>query len=265
LRVEFVNQMLATYQKVLVGHYESRAKLVAEAQGHYDYEKKGTARIPIMEDYLVYDEATGEKKIESRPKLLFPEMRCQTLNFRDEATQRDYLLALRNMGLPVSDQTMMVGIPWDWDEETQQVHDETIKNTLSQMESAVAIYNACIERGLPVPPEVLQTVMGSAMSADNSFSEESAADEESVDEEGNSADANSATGGGGRPNVSDEKKEDMPKAARKRSKAPNKVSRYTLAKNDEGEEIYRDEIAIPQKKVRVSMVDENYVAGDGDG
>ena len=49
LQAEFMNQILKTFQNMLKAHYRERALVVAEAQGHQDYEKKGQTRVPIFE------------------------------------------------------------------------------------------------------------------------------------------------------------------------------------------------------------------------
>jgi hypothetical protein len=41
LQAEFLNQILKTFQGTLKKHYNYRAAVVAEAQGHFDYERKG--------------------------------------------------------------------------------------------------------------------------------------------------------------------------------------------------------------------------------
>lgn len=73
LQAEFMNQILKTFQNMLKAHYRERALVVAEAQGHQDYEKKGQTRVPIFEKVVVYDEE-GEKHIKEVPKLLVPDL-----------------------------------------------------------------------------------------------------------------------------------------------------------------------------------------------
>src|SRR4051812_23032156 len=82
LQAEFLNQILRTYQGYLKVHFEARARVVAEAQEHFDYEMRGKTKVPLFEEVVIYDE-DGEKHIEQRPKLLIPELKFQTLDLRD--------------------------------------------------------------------------------------------------------------------------------------------------------------------------------------
>src|ERR1019366_4494192 len=112
LQAEFMNQVLRTFQKMLKKHFRERALIVAEAQGHQDYERKGQTRIPLYETIVTYDEE-GNKNLKEVPKYLVPEMNFSTFDLRDEATERQYLMELRQIGVPIPDNRLMVGIPWD--------------------------------------------------------------------------------------------------------------------------------------------------------
>lgn len=158
LQAEFLNQILRTFQGYLKRHYQSRAEVVAEAQGHYDYEVRGQTRIPIKEEVVVYDEE-GNKRIETRNKLLIPDLEFQTLDLRDEATERQFLQTLRSMGVPIPDQKLMVGIDRDIDDLVDEFNEELVKKTTKQQEAKVKTYSILETAGLPIPPDLAAEVM----------------------------------------------------------------------------------------------------------
>lgn len=153
LQAEFLNQILRTFQKALKDHFRKRALVVAEAQEHQDYEIKGQTHIPLFEKYVEFDE-DGNKHIKERPKLLVPEMKFATLDLRDEATERQFLQSLRQMGVPIPDQKLMVGIDWDIKDEIVQYNTEIKEKTISQQQAKMDTYQALVHRGLPVPADL---------------------------------------------------------------------------------------------------------------
>lgn len=154
LQAEFLNQILRTFQDWLKRHFKARALVVAEAQGHYDYDVKGETRVPIYEEVVIYDEETGEKRIEERHKLLIPELEFETLDLRDEATERQFLQSLRGMGVPIPDQRLMVGIKDDIEEYVDEYNDELVQKTIQQQEAKMKTYKALKTAGLPIPPDL---------------------------------------------------------------------------------------------------------------
>ncbi len=107
LQAEFMNQMLRTFQQTLKKHFEFRASVVAEAQGHYDYERKGpNSRVPIYENVVSYDEE-GNKIIAKERKLLYPQIKFECLAFGTRvSTPRG----------PVATEALQVGDQvWGWD------------------------------------------------------------------------------------------------------------------------------------------------------
>lgn len=159
LQAEFLNQILRTYQRFLINHYKTRAKIVAEAQEHYDYEKRGDSRIPIMEEVLEYDEE-GNEIIVEKNKLLIPEMRMKVLDLRDEATQRQFLQALKQQGVPIPDQDIAMGMHYDFEEALGKTEEEMIQKTVSQQEAKVKTYDILTAKGLPIPPDLKAEVEG---------------------------------------------------------------------------------------------------------
>jgi hypothetical protein len=154
LQAEFLNQILRTYQNYLKKHYIDRAMIVAEAQQHYAYEKNGDTRIPIYEEVLVYDEE-GNQRIEKRKKLMIPEMRMKTLDLRDEATQRQFLQALKQQGVPIPDQDITMGMHYVFPEALAKVEEELIAKTVAQQSAKLATYQALVAKNLPVPGDLL--------------------------------------------------------------------------------------------------------------
>jgi len=154
LQAEFLNQILRTYQNFLKRHISDRAKIVAEAQGHYAYEKRGDTRVPIYEEVLVHDE-DGNQRIERRKKLMIPEVRMKVLDLRDEATQRQFILSLKQQGIPIPDQHAAMGMDYDFDESLDQVEEELVKKTVAQQKAKVKAYNILLALNLPVPQDLL--------------------------------------------------------------------------------------------------------------
>lgn len=153
LQAEFLNQILKTFQDYLKAHFRERALVVAEAQEHYDYEMRGTTKVKLMEEVVIYDEE-GEAHIETRPKLLVPELQFQTLDLRDEATERQFLQTLRTMGVPISDQKLMVGVHFDVADEEDDYNEELVRKTVKQQEAKMKAYKILKTRNLPIPPDL---------------------------------------------------------------------------------------------------------------
>lgn len=159
LNAEFLNQMLRTYQKYLKRHYEARAMIVAEAQEHYAYEKRGEERIPIMQEVIEYDEE-GKKIVVEKNKLMIPDLTMKVLDLRDEATQRQFLFELKSAGVPIPDQDLAIGFDYDFEEALDLFQEELIKKTVAQQEAKVKTYQILAAKGLPIPPELRMEVEG---------------------------------------------------------------------------------------------------------
>jgi hypothetical protein len=153
LQAEFLNQILKTFQNTLINHFKERASVVAEAQEHFDYETKGGKRIPVYETIVKYD-MDGNKKLIEVPKLLIPDMKFQTLDLRDEATERQFLQSLRGLGVPIPDQDLMVGIHWDIKDKIAQYNRELKEKTIAQQQAKMDTYIALTAKRLPVPADL---------------------------------------------------------------------------------------------------------------
>jgi hypothetical protein len=159
LHAEFMNQMLRTFQNVLKEHFRSRAAVVAEAQGHYAYDKKGTSRIPIMEDVVEYDDE-GKMHIVQKPKLLIPELGMAAFDLRDEATERQFRAQLRSMGVPIPDDKLMVGVDMEFDDLLDEMSKEIMKKTVQQQQVKLDTYKVLKAKKLPIPPALKAEVEG---------------------------------------------------------------------------------------------------------
>ncbi len=153
LQAEFLNQILKTFQNRLKQHFRERALIVAEAQGHYEYQTKGQTRIPVMERVVELNE-DGSKQIVEKPKLLVPEMTFASLDLRDEATERQFLQTLRTMGVPIPDEKLMIGIPWDLADMDAQYNTELKRKTIAQQQAKMDTYTALKAKGLPIPADL---------------------------------------------------------------------------------------------------------------
>jgi hypothetical protein len=163
LQAEFLSQILRTFQHFLIKHYVQRAKIVAEAQEHYAYEKRGDTRVPITEEVLVKDPETGEQRIVKKKKLMIPEMRMKVLDLRDEATQRNFLQALKQQGVPIPDQDVAMGMHYVFDEALDKVQEEMIQKTVAQQEAKVKTYRILKAKNLPIPPDLQQEIEGAGI------------------------------------------------------------------------------------------------------
>jgi len=159
LQAEFMNQMLRTFQKYLIRHVKTRMEAVAEAQEHYDYEKRGDTRVKIMEEVVEYDEE-GNPTIVEKPKLLTPDVRMKVLDVRDEATQRLFFQQLKAQGVPISDKTMAMGADFDFEEELDSVEEETVQKTVKQQGAKVKAYKLLVAQGLPIPADLKAEIEG---------------------------------------------------------------------------------------------------------
>lgn len=165
LQAEFMNQMLRTYQTYLKKHARERALIVAEAQGHYDYDKKGATRVPIMEDVVDIDEE-GNMQIIRKNKLLVPDLEMAVLDMRDEATERQFLQQLRAMGVPISDRSMMIGVSKEYKDSLNEMEEEMKWKTVAQQRAKLETFEQLTKQGLPVPPDLVAEIAAAGSISD---------------------------------------------------------------------------------------------------
>lgn len=159
LHAEFMNQMLRTYQSQLKRHFRQRALVVAEAQGHFEYIKKGQSRVPVVQRVVEID-SEGNRKVVERPKLMVPELRFSTLDLRDEATERQFLQSLRGMGVPISDRLLMGQVHFTYKDTLDEASEEMIQKTVTQQLAKYQTYQVLTRQGLPIPPQLKAEIEG---------------------------------------------------------------------------------------------------------
>lgn len=159
LNAEFMNQILRTFQKYMKEHMRMRMEVVAEAQEHYDYEKRGETRVPIMEEVVEWDD-DGEPHIVEKHKLLTPDVEMESLDLRDESTERMFLQSLRSMGVPISDERLMVGITFDYKDSLDEMQEEMIQKTVAQQMAKLQTYKILKAQSLSIPPDLKAEIEG---------------------------------------------------------------------------------------------------------
>jgi hypothetical protein len=159
LNREFVTQMMVGFQNEMRKHINKRAEVIAEAQGHFDYDLKGGVRVPIYREIVETDPETGEKYIRKVPKLLIPDVKFSTLNLRDESQERAFIAQLKAMGVPVSDKTMSVNIDMEFEQELERQSDESVNKLMATAQTMRKVQVLCDQQDLPYPPELAQHLM----------------------------------------------------------------------------------------------------------
>ncbi len=153
LNRDLVTQLLTQFQRMHRRFIRQRMLVVAEAQGHYDYEERSGRRYVVNEEVLIVDE-DGTKRIEERPKLLVPDAAFASMNMHDDETQRQFLEALRASGIPISMRTRLVNVPVDLDDEVEATRAEQVKLAVEAQETRRETYQALRDKGLPIPPDL---------------------------------------------------------------------------------------------------------------
>lgn len=153
---DFVTQQMVDFQGLAKKHILKRAEVIAEAQEHYDYEKKGAYRRPLYRDVVEVDPQTGEEHIVKVPKLLLPDVKFKTLNLRDEAQERAFMQQLRSMGVPVSDRSLCINVDIDFEPELEQSSEETYQKMIAQTQTMAKVQAYCDRMRKPYPPELIQ-------------------------------------------------------------------------------------------------------------
>ena len=166
IEFQLVSQLMASYQKVLIQVYNKQAALVAEAQEIYETEKKGDESQVVYERREVWDPEAGDGEgayvVKQVPKLAIPKMVMSTLNFRDEQKEREFLQALRNVGLPIADTDMAIGVDIDLADSAEKYLQETKKKKLDESRMNLQIFEAALKQDMPIPPDV-RTYMEAAI------------------------------------------------------------------------------------------------------
>lgn len=153
LNRDLLTQLLTTFQKRMKRFVRHRAEVVAEAQGHYDFEMKGGRAVPIMEEIVVTNDE-GQKRIDRRPKLLLPDLRIRSMNMKDEDNLHALLEALRQSGVPISMRSRLVNIPINLEDEVEAVMQEQVDQAVAAQEARRKTYIALKQKGLPIAEDL---------------------------------------------------------------------------------------------------------------
>ena len=154
LNRDMISQILTEYQRKIKRFFRRRAEVVAEAQGHYDYEMKGGRPKPIMEEFLETDPETGDQRISTRPKLLLPQLRIKSMNMKDEDKFHALLEQLRDAGIPISQRSRLQNIPVDLEEEARATMEEQVDQAVFAQEVRKQTYIRLKAKNLPIPDDL---------------------------------------------------------------------------------------------------------------
>lgn len=156
LEFQLAGQLMASYQGQLMRIYDKQASLVAEAHHHYEKDEKGQT---VYERREVWDpdlnDGQGGYAVKECPKLHFPKLKFRTVNFRDEQKEREFLMGLRNAGIPVANEDIAVGVDIDLDASAKRYDEEQKKIKIDEAKRHESIFEACMKLGQPVPPDTV--------------------------------------------------------------------------------------------------------------
>lgn len=150
---DLITQLSNTYQRQLKRFVRERMLVVAEAQGHYDYETRGSKRYPIMEEVLEVL-PDGTQRIVEQPKLLVPDLHLKPMTMADEKAEEEFFAASEAAGYPISMRTRFANRPVDFDDEIEQTREEQVRRVVEEQKTRKAAYQALADEGLPIPEDL---------------------------------------------------------------------------------------------------------------
>ena len=227
LEFQLVTQLLSSYQKTLIKVYEKQAAFVAEAQEHFEYEKKGDSMQVVKEKREVWNEESGTYEVKEVPKLSYPKMVFDVINFRDEQKEREFRMALRNAGVPIADSDIAIGVDIDLKDSADKYQEEQIHKKVQEAEREDAIFRATMKQGITVPPDTkkyldsgiapmdFQDVLEKFKTEGSDEYDDSLMERLDTDFQGSQPSKNMSSDSSdvsSRPDVSDEQRSDAPKA-----------------------------------------------------
>jgi hypothetical protein len=165
LNRDIVTQLMTDHQKQLKDFFRDRARIVAEAQEHFDYDVRNGKRYVKMEEVLLRDEETGEDRIVEQPKLLVPELEFDTLNLADQAQERQFIEALVATGVPIPQERRILGTGLDFEEMLEQKKQEQIRLAVLEQQTRKETYEALRDEGLPIPDDLKKDFQPVALNA----------------------------------------------------------------------------------------------------
>jgi hypothetical protein len=157
LNKDLLTDMLSATQSKWKRHLRDRMLVVADRQGHYEYERAGAMRKVKTERALIED-PDGNQWIEERPVLAVPEIEFDSMDFRSDDVVNQFLASLRSMGIPIADSTFMVSVGLDFEEEVEKSLDEKQKKIAAEQELKRRVFMQIFISVLegtpqPVPPQ----------------------------------------------------------------------------------------------------------------
>lgn len=160
LEFQLAAQMLSSYQSTLISLYDKQAAMVAEANGHYEYEKKGDSIKTVYEkkevwnpEYENEDGTVGAYVVKDVPKLSWPKLTFDVINFKNEQEERKFRMDLRNAGVPIADEDLAIGVDIDLKDSASKYQDEQVEKKVSEARRENAIFEATMKQGYVVPPD----------------------------------------------------------------------------------------------------------------
>jgi hypothetical protein len=151
LNRDVVTQLLTHYQRKLKQFFHDRAEIVAEAQGHFDYEVRNGERYLLTEEIYEIDEETGEGRIIEQPKLLIPDLEFKILNLTDEQAEREFIEELAQTGVPIPLRVRIQSTGLDFDEMREIRKQEIVQLAVDEQEARKETYKALMAAALPIP------------------------------------------------------------------------------------------------------------------
>lgn len=151
LELQVATQLMTSYQKLLISVYNKQAAMVAEAHEHYE---KDNGEI-VVEKREVWDEDSQSYVVKDVPKLSYPHMEFDVVNFRDEQKEREFRMALRNAGVPIADDDIAIGVDIDLSDSEAKYEQEQVRKKINESKREASVMNATLEQGIPVPPDTV--------------------------------------------------------------------------------------------------------------
>ena len=155
LDFKLVSQLMENYQKKLKRVYDNQAMMVAEAQGHYRHDEGTNDVVYELREVWDQDENDGQGGyvVKECPCLDYPHLEFSPLDFSDKQRRREFLLQLREKGVPISTEDMMVDVQIDLDESRRRFNEETVQAKVDEADRQARIMNATMNQAIPVPPD----------------------------------------------------------------------------------------------------------------
>lgn len=164
LNRDVVTELMTDHQRDLQAFFYDRARIVAEASEHWDYDERNGKRYVRMEEVLTVDE-NGEEKIVEQPKLLVPELKFETLNLSDQTQERAFIEGLVATGVGVPQERRIIGTGIDFEEMLEQKKQEQIRLAVIEQETRKETFEALRGKGLPIPEDLLKDFQPRALNA----------------------------------------------------------------------------------------------------